>query len=177
MTILTADLKLRLSTASGAAGNTLASTPAASLGKYISTTDLVDNSLGNLFAAITGTQAAEGRTVYRCLFVLNNHVSETWANVKVWLVSQLSGGGDIALGLDPAGVTAKGSAPAQAATIASETAAPAGVTFSAPASVGAGLSVGSVAAGSCFAIWFRLKVPTGAGAVSADQAIFECRET
>ena len=85
MTIVAADLKLRLSTASGAAGNTLASTAAEALGKYVSTTEIAAASLHNLFDAVTGAEAAVGAVEYRCLFVLNNHATDQLWETAVWI--------------------------------------------------------------------------------------------
>ena len=168
MTILASNLQVRLSTAAGAAGDATASTPAGSLGKYISTSLLADANLHNLFDAVTGAEAAAGMTDYRCLFVLNNHATETLLATSIWIESQTPEGADVFIGLDPAGITPKGQAGAQAATIASEGAAPAGVTFSGPTSGGTALSVGDVPAGSCFAVWLRRRVAAGAKAMASD---------
>jgi hypothetical protein len=54
MPIATSDIKIKLSTKSGSAGNSTAQGNVNnSLGKYISTTELVDNSLNNLYDDIT----------------------------------------------------------------------------------------------------------------------------
>jgi hypothetical protein len=50
MAVLTTDIHIRMATTSGSAGNSTAPGAAGtSLGKYITTTDLVDNTLNNLF--------------------------------------------------------------------------------------------------------------------------------
>lgn len=170
MAIAASDIKIRLSTQSGAAGNTNTSTPADSLGKFIATTDLTDNSLDNLFRDITAAESAAGVTIYRCFFVYNSHGSLTYQNAKIWIASQQAGGGDMTMGLDPAGVVAVGLGSAQAAAPADETTAPAGVTFSNPNSEGAALSIGNMANGTCQAVWVKLVVSAGASAV-ADQAV------
>ena len=171
MAVQDSDIKVRLSTQSGAAGNSTASTPAASIGKYMSTTDLVDASVENLFANITAAEAATGKTVYRCVFVYNAHGSQTWQGVKAWIVSQIAGGGDIAIGLDPAGSVANNSGSAQAAVPANDTTAPTGVTFSQPTSEGDALSLGNIVAGNCYAVWARLVVPPDVAALNLDDAI------
>jgi hypothetical protein len=157
------DISVRLSTTAGAAGNSLASTPDTSLGKYLSTSVLADGSLHNLFDTVSGVEAAAGDTEYRCLFVLNL-ATDAMNDVLVWIESQTPGGADIAIGLDPAGVTAKASASAQAATIANEATAPTGVTFSLPTGAVNALAVGDVDPDECFAIWVRRTVPEAAGA-------------
>jgi hypothetical protein len=155
------DISVRLSTKSGSAGDSLPSSPADSLGKYLSTTPLSDGGLHNLFDAVSGVEAAAGDVEYRCLFVLNE-AADSMLSVKVWIESQVAGGADIALGLDPAGASDRGDSSAQAATIADESAAPSGVTFSLPTGEGSALSVGDVAADECFAIWVRRTVPVDA---------------
>lgn len=173
MAVESADIKVRLSTKTGAAGNTTASTPAESLGKYISTTDLVDATLQNLFSNITAAQAAAGVTLYRCIFAYNSHGSQTWQSVVAWLLSQIAGGGDLSMGLDPAGSVPAGQAGAQAEEIADETTAPTGVTFSQPTDIADALSLGNIVAGNCHAIWFKLVVPADVAAQRLDNAIFK----
>lgn len=175
MAVQDSDVKVRLSTQSGAAGNTTASTPAASIGKYMSTTAVVDAVLENLFISITAAEGASGKTVYRCAFLYNSHVSQTWQGVKLWMESQTAGGGDITVGLDPAGVVAAGSASAQAAAPASETTAPSGVTFSAPGDEGSALLIGNVPAGQCQAVWFRMVVPPDVAALALDNVIVRAK--
>ena len=52
--IVGSDIKTRLSTTSGSAGNSTAGTPGGSLGKYMSTTDWAGGSLNDLFDDISG---------------------------------------------------------------------------------------------------------------------------
>lgn len=170
MPIVDTDIKYRLSVLTGSAGNSTAqASPNNSLGKYVATTamDLV-TTLNNLFDNVSGDESAAGDIEYRCLFVLNDHATLTLENAVVWISAETAGGGAIAVGLDPAGNVAKGSASAQAAEIANESAAPAGVTFTAPTTKGTGLSIGNLAAGSVRAIWIRRTVTAGAAAVDAD---------
>ncbi len=171
MAVQDSDIKVRLSTQSGSAGNSQASTPAASIGKYMATTDLVDASVENLFANITAAEAGTGKTVYRCIFVYNAHGSQTWQGVKAWIVSQTAGGGDLSIGLDPAGSVVNNQAGAQAAVPADDTTAPTGVTFSQPTSEDDALSLGNIVAGNCYAVWARLVVPADVAALNLDNAI------
>lgn len=171
MAITTTDLVYRLSVKTGAAGDSTSSTPADSLGKYVATTvmDLVAT-LNNLFDDVAGDEAAAGDVEYRCIFILNNHASLVLQGAKVWLSDEVAGGAAVAIGLDPAGVTAKGSASAQAAEIATESDAPAGVSFSSPTDKASGLSIGDIAAGSVAAIWVRRTVAALTSAQSNDGA-------
>lgn len=161
MAITATDILYKFSVAA-AAGNTTAGTAAGSLGDQISTTQITDNSLNNLFDDVTGDENAASTVVdYRCIFVHNAHASLSWQSVVVWVSADVANGVDIAIGVDPAAASAIGQASAQAATIASETSAPAGVTFTNYASGSAvdvkarGLSVGTLAAGQCRAVWIR----------------------
>jgi hypothetical protein len=156
MPIVSGDIEFRLSTTSGSAGNSTAQAdPDASLGKYMSTTAIVDATLGNLFDNVSGAENAASDVEYRCLFVYNTHATLTLEGAACWISSEVSGGASVAIGLDPAGNVADDSASDQAATIADESSAPAGVSFSAPTSFGAGLSVGDLGPGECRAIWVR----------------------
>ena len=175
MPITATDVEARLSTQTGSAGDSTASTPAESIGKWMSTTELPDASLGNLFRTITAAEAATGIVLYRCIFVTNTHATGTWEQVKFWLLSQIAGGGTVAIGLDPAGAVAGNSGSAQAAAPADEETAPSGVTFSAPTSIDDALSLGDIAAGECYALWFRLTVPADVEALARDNCIFRVR--
>lgn len=164
-------VKFRLSVTSGSAGYSTVSTPDASLGKYMATSLIVDLLNPNLFDPVSKEEATDGKIEYRCLFVHNTHTTETMMNTKVWIGSQISGGADISIGVDPAGITDEDSSSAQAAEIADEGTAPVGVTFSSPYSYNAGLDIGEVGPGQCFAVWVRRKVPAGASARATDGAL------
>jgi hypothetical protein len=75
MAIVSTDILFKLATTAGTAGNQNTSTPAASLGKYISTTQITDASLHNLFDVITGDENAASTVDYRAFFVHNNHAT------------------------------------------------------------------------------------------------------
>lgn len=155
MAILSTDIVLRYSTASGSAGDTTAGTAATSLGKYVSTT-VVTAGANGVFDDVSGAENAASTVDYRCIFVLNNHATLTATSVTVYASAEVAGGASVALALDSIAASAKGSAPAQSATIASETTAPTGVgAFSTPTTDGTGLAIGSLAPGQVKAIWVR----------------------
>lgn len=156
MAITTGDLLFKLSVTTGSAGDSTAqANPNNSLGKYVSTTAITDATLNNLFDDISGDSNAASEVDYRCFFIHNNHATLTLKSAKCWISAEVSGGASCAIGLDPAGVTAKGSSSAQAAIPANETTAPSGVSFSSPTNKSGGLSIGDIAAGSVQAIWIR----------------------
>ena len=138
-----------------AAGNTTAGTAAGSLGDQISTTTIPDATLNALFDDISGAENAASAVDYRCIFIHNSNASNALQNAVVWISSEVAGGASIAIGVDPAAASAIGSASTQAATIANETTAPSGVTFTAPTTAGTGLSLGTINSGYCRAVWVR----------------------
>jgi hypothetical protein len=157
MPIASSDLLWKLSIKTGSAGNSAAQPdPNASLGKYISTTQITDNTLNNLFDDISGDENAASTVDYRCIFVHNNHGSLTLQAPKVWLSAEVSGGANIAIATDNTAASAIGSASAQADQIANETTAPSAVSaFSSPTTKGTGLSLSDLPPGQCRAIWVR----------------------
>jgi len=86
MPITSSDIKLRLSVTTGSAGGSTAQgDPNASLGKYISTTDISGTPLNNLFDNVSGDENSIGTTDYRCVFIYNSHASLAYQSPKVWL--------------------------------------------------------------------------------------------
>lgn len=169
MPILEADILIKLSTKLGSAGNSLAQAdPNLSLGKYISTTQAAQT-LDDLFDAIEGAEDEAEESEYRCIFVHNNHATLEFLGAEVWISSQQVGGADISIGLDPTGITAIGSAAAQAVSIADEDTAPAGVSFSTPTEDFA-LQIGDIGPGECAAIWIR-RTANNTGSDDEDGAV------
>lgn len=161
MAITSAEILYKFSV-SAAAGNTTGGTAATSLGDQISTTQITDASLNNLFDDVSGDENAASTVVdYRCIFVHNSNASLTLQSAVVWLSADVANGVDVALGVDTTAASAIGSASAQAVAIASETSTPAGISFTNYASGSAidvkarGLSLGNIPAGQCKAIWIR----------------------
>lgn len=169
--ILTSDILRRLSVAAGAGDTTAQGDPNQSLGDQISTTNLVNAALHNLFDAVSGDEATAGDVEYRCFFMLNNHATLTWYAPKAWISSEQAGGASIAIGLDPTGKSARGAAAAQAVAVANESTAPAGVAFSAPTTKVAGLQLPDLGPGECHAIWVRRTVPATTAAIDLDTGV------
>lgn len=166
MAIVAADIKKRFSV-SAAAGDTTAGTAATSLGDQISTTDITDATLNNLFDDVSGAEAAAGMIDYRCIFILNNHATLTLQGATITILSQTALGGLIDIALDNIAVSAKGSGSAQAAVIGAETTTPSGV-----GSFGAGpLSIGDMAPGQVKGVWLRRTVTAGAAGLNPDGVI------
>jgi hypothetical protein len=164
MAIAATDVVLRYSVVA-AAGDTTVGTPAGALGDQVSTT-VVPTTAAGVYDNVSGTENAASTQDFRCEFVLNNHATLTAVDVRVFIASEVAGGTSIALGVDPTAASAKGAATAQALTIASETTAPAGVTFSSPTTDAAALSLGDLAPGQVRAFWIRRTAGNTAGLAS-----------
>jgi hypothetical protein len=158
--ITTAEIIWRYSVTTGSAGNTVAGTANGSLGKYISTTAWAGGAANDLYDDISGSENAASTVDYRCIFIYNSNASNTYQNVVLWISGEVNGGASVAIGADTTAASALGSASAQALTIANETTAPAGVTFTAPITSGTGVSLGSIPSGSVRAFGFAAPRPT-----------------
>jgi hypothetical protein len=148
MPIGSTDIKFYLS---GGAANT---NPNASLGGARSSTEIASGSLHNLFRKVTGDESAAGITLYRAFYVKNNHATLTWETVKSWFTA-LPAGGSIAMGLEP-NTTPQ--------SVANETTAPAGVSFTTPTTKAGGVALGDMAAGGEKMLWLRLTIAAGQAA-------------
>lgn len=163
MSVSASDMLLKFSV-SAAAGDTTVGTAAGSLGDQISTTAITSAQLNNLFDDVSSAEASAGDTEYRCVFVHNNHATDSAFNVTVAVQSEVSGGATVQIALDNIGVTAKGSGSAQAAVVANENTAPTGVgTF------GAGpLTIGTMTAGQVAGVWVKRTVAASTAALASD---------
>ena len=167
MPIATSDILFKYSVKTGSAGDSTAGTAAGSLGKYVSTTQVAAGANG-LFDDISGAENAASAVDYRCVFVHNNHATLTYQNAVVYMSAETAGGANVAIATDNIAASAKGSASAQAAEIASETTAPTGVSaFSSPTTAGTGLSLGNIAAGQVKGVWVR-RTAANSAAIDSD---------
>lgn len=161
MPIVASDIQFRLSKAASP-GNSGTSTPAASLGGYVSTTVITDATLNNLFDDITGDENAASESEYRCIFVVNNHATLAYQNAVIWVSADVAGGATVALSVDTTAASPIGqSGTPQSKTVANEDTAPATQTFTAYASGSAidtkarGLALGTINAQQVRAVWIR----------------------
>lgn len=155
MAAITAGEILLKYSVSAAAGNTTAGTAAGSLGDQISTTQWAGGVANDLFDDVSGAENAASDIEYRCIFVHNSNASNPLENAVVYLSAEVAGGASIAVGADTTAASALGSGSAQALTVADENTAPAGVSFSSPTTVGAGVSLGTIPSGQVKAFWIR----------------------
>ena len=156
MAISSGDLLFKLSVTTGSSGNSTAQGSVdASLGKYISTTQLSGTALNNLFTDVSGASNAASVVDYRCLFIHNNHATLTLQNAVAYVSAEVAGGCSAAIAIEPTAATAIGYTGNQSQSIASTTTSPTGCSFSTPTVYASGLSLGNIGAGSGRAIWFR----------------------
>lgn len=156
MPIISTDLLLKLSVKTGTAGNQNAGTANGSLGKYISTTQLVDNTLNNLFDDVSGDENAASDVEYRCLFIHNAHATLTLEVPVIWITAEQAGGANAAVAVDSVAASALASAAAQALEVVDENTAPAGpLAFSSPVTKATGLALSNIGPGQVKAVWIR----------------------
>jgi hypothetical protein len=155
MPIVAGDILIKLSVTAAAGNTTAQPDPNLSLGDQISTTQVTDNTLHNLFDVVSGDENAASEAEYRCIFVHNAHATLTLFGAVAWLSAETAGGANIAIAVDGTAASAVGSASAQADTVANENTAPSGEVFTSPTTKGTGISIGDLAAGQCRAIWVR----------------------
>lgn len=106
----------------------------------------------NLFDDVSGTESAAGDVEYRCVYVHNNNGSLTLQNAVIWIQANTTGN-RIAIAVGSSAVNGAEQ------TVANEDTAPTGgVTFSQPATKGAGLALGNIPPGQHRAVWVRRTV-------------------
>jgi len=155
MAIVAGDIDFFLS---GGASNT---DPTAALGGARSTTTQVSGSIHGLFDLISSAEALAGDTEYRCLYVYNAHATLTLQNTVIWISSDASGADtDIAIALGGEGVNGT------AETVANESTAPVGESFSTPVSAGSGLAIGDIPPLEHYPIWVRRTVNSSSSAAT-----------
>jgi len=160
MAISAVDLKFFLS------GGAVNSDPNASLGGAISSTQITDNTLNNLFDKVTGDESSAGDTEYRAFYVKNDHATLTLENAYVWIQTNTPGNDSVQIGKE----SASGS-PIQ--SVANESTAPSGISFSDAASKGAGLALGDLAPGVVYGIWIKRVVPSSCPAYDNDSFVIK----
>ena len=166
MAIVAGDIDFFLS---GGAANT---DPDASLGGAISSTQITDATVHNLFDVVASAESSAGDTEYRCFYVKNSHATLTLQNAVVYIQTNTpSTDTSVEIGLDLAGV-GDGSTTGVADTIADESTAPSpAVTFSTADGSANSLAIGDIAAGQVQAIWVKRIVSASASAYNSDSVV------
>lgn len=123
-----------------------------------------------LFPAVSSTEHATGITRYRSFYVHNGNASLTLDSVLAWIKTNTPYGASVmSLGLGTSNVNGTEQ------TIASETTAPTGVTFSSAASAGTGIALGNLPPGQHRAVWAKLVITAGSAPATAysDSAVVQ----
>lgn len=166
--IIASEIVWRFTTTAGAAGDSTANTTVGTfLGKYAATSAWAGGGTNDLFADITGAQNAASQVDYAGLAILNNNAANAAQNSVAYLSSEVAGGASIAIGADTTAASAKASATAQLLTIANNTTAPAGVSFSSPTTAGSGVSLGNIPVANVKGLWVR-RTAANTSALSGD---------
>jgi len=117
----------------------------------------------DLFDKFSPAETTTGGTFYRAVFFQNKHASITMEDIKLYIDTiSPSPDTEVSIGL---AVEAKNLA---IEAIANETTAPAGVTFSAPITQGAGLSPVNLLKDDYVGIWLKFVVNAAAAAKAND---------
>ena len=152
MTISSADIVYRLS---GEGSN---ADPLLSFGGAKSSV-----AVSQLFGTIDSAEAAAGSVKYLCVYLHNANGVDTMTAPKLFvLINTPSADTTIEIGIGAAGVNGTETA------VANITTAPAGVSFSAPSTLGAALAMSNIPAGQHQSFWVKRTVNAGASALDND---------
>ena len=166
MAVSPSDVIIRLS------GGSINTDPDASLGGVMSNTSPDPIALNNLFGNVSAGESAAGSIDYRCVYILNNHGTDTLNSVAIWFNGDSPAAGSaMGLALDPAGIDE------DATTIANETTAPAGVTFLTPYAEIDAIAIGNLGPGQYIGVWLRRTIEAGADAYANDGVTLRIKGT
>lgn len=133
-------------------GSGTSSNPEFSLGGA-STSYVVAETLEKLFGVVTPEEAVSGSIKYRAVDAKNDSSTDTLYDAYIWIsLETTSTDTTIAIAYDSVGTQ----------SIANETTAPTGVSFSTPTSKATGISLGDLTPGEKRRIWFKRTVTAGA---------------
>lgn len=156
MSIITGDFVTRLSGGSANASGD------ASLGGAKSS-NTAPTTLNGLFDSVSAAEASAGDIEYRCIYLHNANATDTMTSAVAFVSANTPlAGTTIDIGVGSAAINGTEQ------TVANETTAPSGVTFSAPTTADTGISLGNIPAGQHKAIWLRRTVTAGSGSSASD---------
>lgn len=160
MPISPGDIDFRLS---GGGAN---ADPNAALGGAKSSVEIVAATLHNLFDQVSGDESDAGDVEYRCFYIHNSHGSLTLQDAVIWIQTNTpSTDSVIAIALAGEGLNAT------AETIANESTAPTGESFTSPTNKAGGLSLGDIPPGEHYAVWVRRTISAAAAAYDSDSVL------
>lgn len=117
----------------------------------------------DIFDKVVSTESANGATEYRCEYVKNQDATKTLQAAVLWLSANTpSPGTRIEVGLGTSGINGTEQ------VVASQTTAPAGVTFGLAATKAAAVALGNLPPNGYRAVWYKRVTDPGAAAATAD---------
>jgi hypothetical protein len=117
----------------------------------------------DLFDDVNSTEAASGDTEYRCVYIYNAHPTLTMESTKLWVLTNTpSADTTVAIGAGTSAINGTEQ------TVADESTAPSGVTFTSPSTEGTAVSLGNIPALQHKAVWIRRTVNASAAAYTND---------
>lgn len=179
MAIVAADIPFRLTTKSGAAGNTTAQgNPALSLGKYLSTTVWAGGTIHDLFQLLEAEENAGLVAKYRALAIPNLHATLTLTGARAYFPNGIGTGSDVAVAVDTTAASLVGSASAQGLEATTDTAPGSsivGLSYSAPTTYATGVALGDIGPGYCRFLWVRRTGVNGPAQASPQSVLLRVR--
>ena len=161
MAILMTDLKYLKSTHSCTDSKNTKGSAVESVGGAISGDALVTGKLHDLFDPVTSAEGLAGRTEIRCIYVKNDHATQTLYDTKMFIsTNTVSADSTIEIALDPASTGSD-----SAITLDDELDSGgklSALTFSASVDFANGLDIGDMPASSYKAIWIKRIINAGA---------------
>lgn len=158
MAIASGDIKFRLS------GGSANAAVASSLGGFMSlNTSITDNTANNLWDDVTGAEASQGDTEYRCFFMRMSHATLNWTSVKAWISQTTVAAGDL-INFGKEDSPAKVGKSYWVQSVTNESTAPANVSFVHSTTKATADSWGTIEPISVVAVWVERKVTAGASA-------------
>ena len=136
------------------------------LGGAVGVTEIVDNTLHNLFDLVTTAEAAAGSISYRCIYVKNENATLTLANTVLFIQADTPNTDssiEIAIGTS----VINGSE----LSIVDENTAPVGPVFTGAVGSDFGPSIGDLPADSTQAIWIKRIIIADSNSALNDTAI------
>ena len=157
--IVPGDVRWYLSNPAAGTGYAGNGTPAASLGGWMSVTQVSANPMGSVFSDLTIVQNDAGQVDYRCLFVANFTATGFYMkNPYIWMPESyyVPAGAVPSMGMDPAGVVPYQSSSQQAAIIGTSLIMPPVTQWYGPAiTYTFGLPLPDIPPGYAVGIWLR----------------------
>lgn len=154
------DLFMYLSNATASGGWTASSDNTKNYGGYVSTTY---HTSSNELRTISSLENTLGISNYKCIFVNNLSLVDTFTDVRVYKTSEYSGGWTTSIAADPTSMTSRSyAASQQALLVASDTTAPPEISVWSTASTYAtGIQLGTIPPLCVRAFWMKYSGTAG----------------